>query len=499
MKLAQLLDAVPSLRLIRGNTGATIVSLCDDSRQAGPGALFFSLAAEPAQAVAHAGQALERGAEAVVVAPGVAVAGERTVLETADSRAALADAARRFFHPTPRIPIVAVTGTNGKTTTSLMTAAVLRQAGLKVAVIGTLGTLREGGQREPSPNTTPGLMPLYQTFRALEEEGYQALVMEVSSQGIAQHRTRGVPFSAAVWTNLSPEHFELHGDLDTYRAVKLRLFSEGMQRPTEAGVPEHVSVLNVDDVEYPRFRAACRGRVRTFGTSPESDVRARAVETSFDSSRFVMCAGGREQAVKLALGGDFNVLNALAAAAVGLGFGLELPAIARGLESVEEVPGRFQALGGSRRRVLVDYAHTSEGTEKLLASCRALVGKGERLIVVFGCGGDRDRTKRPRMGAVAARLADVCFVTNDNPRTEDPQQILADILAGIPEEHRAKLTIELDRGQAIRRALETAGPRDLVVVAGKGHEDYQILGTRRVHFDDREVVREALANLAGGC
>ncbi|MBI4870513.1 MAG: UDP-N-acetylmuramoyl-L-alanyl-D-glutamate--2,6-diaminopimelate ligase [Candidatus Riflebacteria bacterium] len=497
MKLSQMLEALPDLQLVSGKADVEFKQLCDDSRQVSDGDLFFCLAADPETVALHARQAAANGAVAVVAPPGLTEEGARVVLATADPRAALADAAHLVFAPTPRILIVGVTGTNGKTTTTLMTAAVLRQAGHRVAVIGTLGTLREDGRREASPNTTPGLLALYRTFQALEAEGTTAVVMEVSSQGVVQHRVRAIPFTAAVWTNLSPEHFELHGDLETYRKIKMRLFSECLQRQAAEGVPAFVNVLNQDDPSYPFFRGACRGGLKTFGLAPGADVRADGIEASFDSSTFRLSAGGREQPVRLALGGDFNVQNALAAAAVGLAFGLELPAIALGLESVQEVPGRFQALGGKARRVLVDYAHTSEGMEKLLGSCRALVHSPERLIVVFGCGGDRDRTKRPRMGRVAAQLADHCFITNDNPRSEDPQQILSDILTGIPEEKRACLTIELDRKAAIREALRAAGPTDLVVIAGKGHEDYQILGANRIHFDDREVVRETLLELGG--
>lgn len=494
MKLSELVGQVKGLEWVNGSSETDIVGLADDSRHAAAGKLFFALS--PGETAGrHASEALARGAAAVVVPPGAAFEGSGPILTARDCRAALADAAAAFFAPTPRFPIVGITGTNGKTTTTLMTAAVLRQSGRKVAVIGTLGTLRDDGCREPSPNTTPGLLPLYATFRALEEEGYGAVAMEVSSQGIVQHRIRGIPFSAAVWTNLSPEHFELHGDLETYRQAKLALFRDCEHRPAGPAAPEFFNVLNGSDDSFGHFSAAARGRTFTFGLHSSADVRAEDVRTDFRASRFTLAHGSQRCPVTLALGGDFNVQNALAAAAVGIGFGLDLAAIARGLESVREVPGRFQAIGGDDRRVLVDYAHTSEGMEKLLHSCRALVGPGERLIVVFGCGGDRDRTKRPRMGSVAAALADLCIVTNDNPRTESPQQILADILTGIPQEHRPRLTIELDRERAIRLALSMARPADLVVIAGKGHEDYQILGTQRIHFDDREVVAAALEEL----
>ncbi len=495
MKLSRLLEGIASMKLARPGEDPELTGLAEDSRNVTPGCLFFALAGDPETAGIHARQALERGASALVLPPGVCLDGDFTRISSDDCRAALADAAARYFAPTPKLPVIGVTGTNGKTTTSLMIRSILTEAGHRPAVIGTLGTLRHDGSQEESPNTTPGLMPLYATFRSLEETGHTAIVMEVSSQGIAQHRIRGIPFAAAAWTNLSPEHFELHGDLETYSRIKESFFQDCTHRPPVEGAPPFCNVLNRDDSRFPRFQNACRGEILTFGRAEDARVRARNIAAGIEGSQFELVVGGNALPVTLPLGGAFNVENALAAAAVCHGLGIPTDTLVRGLERMVPVPGRFQAVGDGSRRVIVDYAHSSDGLQKLLAACRSLVSGQGRLLVVFGCGGDRDRTKRPKMGRVASRYGDLSIITNDNPRTESPEQIVEEILAGIPDERRPTVTVELDRRRAIRAGLAQTGPEDLLVIAGKGHEDYQILGTSRIHFDDREVVAAELTAL----
>jgi UDP-N-acetylmuramyl-tripeptide synthetase len=490
---------------VSGEPGTRITGLADDSRKVRPGDLFFGVSGAKADGAAFAADAVRRGARAVVVGeqvelPPLAAA----VVRAADVRAALAAAIAACHGETiRRLSYVGVTGTNGKTTTTVLSAAVLRAAGVRTAVVGTLGTLREDGARIPCKNTTPGALDLVGQIEALSGEGYRALVMEVSSQAVVQHRASFLPFATAVWTNLSPEHFELHDDIGTYRKIKVGWIAECDRRARGEGRSGYASVVNLADPAVGEFLAPLRARVIGFGLEAVAPpdgfggevLLGSGASTGLGGGRMVVRHRDRAERVELALGGVYNLANALAAAAVGLNHGVEPAAIARGLASVSTVPGRFQRVPSEKRRVLVDYAHTSEGMENLLAGCRPLVPAGARLIVVFGCGGDRDNTKRPRMGRSAACHADLCIITNDNPRTEDPARITGQILEGIPAADRDRCLVEHDRRRAIELAVARAGSEDLVVIAGKGHEDYQLGGDRELHFDDYEVATEVLAAL----
>ena len=497
------LRALTDSELVAGPASTEVRGLADDSRHVQPGDLFFCMPGAKVDGARFAADAVEQGAVAVVVPEGTQPPPGVPALRAADCRAALSCAVREMAREAiGRLTYAGVTGTNGKTTTTCLTAAVLRAAGRRTAIVGTLGTLREDGSRVASKNTTPGPLDLLHQIEALAGEGYTHLAMEVSSQAVVQHRADFLPFAAAVWTNLSPEHFELHGDLDTYRAVKVRYLAEASAAAKADGRP-FAAVVNLDDPSAPQFLAAIGyGTVYgfTMGAPVVSSFSGERVEGREGSSGLTggrVIARWRDQRaeIRLQLGGGFNLQNALAAACVGLSQGIDLATSARGLAGVERVPGRFQPVPSEKRQVLIDYAHTSEGMENLLKACRPLVAQGGRLIVVFGCGGDRDNSKRPRMGRSAAAYADFCVITNDNPRTEDPARITGHILEGIDGGDRARCVVEHDRRRAIGIALEKASPHDLVVVAGKGHEDYQLVGDRVLHFDDYEVVKETLERL----
>ncbi|MBI4864251.1 MAG: UDP-N-acetylmuramoyl-L-alanyl-D-glutamate--2,6-diaminopimelate ligase, partial [Candidatus Riflebacteria bacterium] len=466
MTLGELARIVGSDPPVSG-ADTVVGGLADDSRRVVPGDVFFCIPGAKTDGAEYVCDAAGRGAVAVVTQRRDLPSAKLPVVCTGDCRLAVSRAAAQLYaEEIGRLTYVGVTGTNGKTTTTYLTAAVLRAGGLKTAVIGTLGTLGADGSRVPSRNTTPGPVDLVTTLRRLTEAGYQAVVMEVSSQAIVQHRADFLPFSAAVWTNLSPEHFELHADLETYRTVKASWVAACDRRGLEERIPHYASVINLDDEHSRHFMDVCRGRVIGFslGGAPTSFAGDRVLgedpHCAIDAGRMLLVHGGRRTPVRLSLGGQFNLRNALAAASVGLARGIAPELIADALGSVKIVPGRFQPVPSGKRRVLIDYAHTSEGLENLLGACRQLVSGQARLIVVFGCGGDRDNTKRPRMGSSASRFADLCVITNDNPRTEDPARITGQILEGVAAEHRSRCLVEHDRRRAIGLALGRAGPDD---------------------------------------
>jgi UDP-N-acetylmuramoyl-L-alanyl-D-glutamate--2,6-diaminopimelate ligase len=394
---------------------------------------------------------------------------------------------------------VGVTGTNGKTTVSHLVERLLNDAGRKAGLIGTLGTRLAHGSAtaatyDATNNTTPMADVLTQRLATMRDAGADAVVMEVSSHALDQHRSAGCRFSVAIVTNLTQDHLDYHGTMDRYFAAKARLFA-GLQ-------PGAWAILNADDAYADRFRAAIPEGVHRLEfslTSTKPNVlRASAIHYTMHSTECLLhvpAIGPHpacELPLTLQLAGQFGLYNALAAFAAGLALGLSPQQVAASLAATPSVRGRFEVVS-QQPAVIVDYAHTPDGLDNVLRAARAILPPGGRLWAVFGCGGDRDATKRPKMGALAEQLADALVVTSDNPRTEDPQQILADILAGISSLDAKPVKVEADRRQAIRYAVAQATPADVVVVAGKGHEDYQILADRTIHFDDRDEVLAALA------
>jgi UDP-N-acetylmuramoyl-L-alanyl-D-glutamate--2,6-diaminopimelate ligase len=443
-----------------------------------PGSIYVAVRGSQADGHRFVPDAVRRGAATVIVeAPGGATVPEIVVRD--GRRAALALGAAWYGHPVGRLTLIGVTGTNGKTTTTGLIRHLLNGAG-RAGSIGTLGAF--DGRGEPVLSTagtltTPGPIDLQATFAALAERGVERVAMEASSHSLDQGRLDGLGFAAGVFTNLTRDHLDYHGSMESYLAAKLKL--GGML--TERGL----EVVNLDDPAWAVLPLGSR-RV-TFGLHPAADVRADGLVLDAAGSRFRLqgCFGTAE--VALPLLGDFNVANALAAAACALGLGLSLAEVAARLSTSPQVPGRMELLAEAPCVVLRDYAHTPDALERALTTLRPLT-RG-RLVVVFGCGGDRDKGKRPIMGRIAAQGADVSVVTSDNPRTEDPSAIIDDIEQGMGDAAHLRI---VDRLQAIHTALEQARQGDTILLAGKGHETYQILGTEKVAFDEREIVHRAV-------
>ncbi|MBA3717203.1 MAG: UDP-N-acetylmuramoyl-L-alanyl-D-glutamate--2,6-diaminopimelate ligase [Actinobacteria bacterium] len=447
--------------------GVAPVEVCDlayDARTVAPGALFFAVPGTRADGHDFAPDAVERGAVALVVERPLDVPVPQLVV--ADARVAMAVGADEFFgRPSEELVVAGVTGTNGKTTTSFLLSAILETAGLRPGLLGTV-ECRVGGERRPAIRTTPEAIDVQRTLREMLDAGDRSCVMEATSHGSELHRLDRIRFDVLVFTNLTQDHLDFHGTMERYFEAKRRLFLEG--RPPAA--------INVGD-DWGRRLAADRPDALTFGFAPDAEVGPDAL------------AG-----VDFRLRGRFNVENALGALAASRLLGIEPEAAVRGLEAVPGVPGRFESVDeGQPFEVVVDYSHTPDSLENVLRAARELT-EG-RVICVFGCGGDRDRGKRPVMGGIASRLADVPIVTSDNPRSEDPLAIIEEIVTGM----EPGAEVDPDRRSAIARAVELAGPGDVVVIAGKGHEQGQEFQEgRKVPFDDREVAREALRRLRVG-
>lgn len=461
---------------------SSVTGLSDDSRTLNPGALFVAVRGTALDGHEFLGAAERAGAAAAIVEDGARTTLPALVVR--DSRRAAAIAARiAFGDPAARLTIVGVTGTNGKTTTVSLLRHLLDERDAPSASIGTLGVLR-GSDGDTVPGggglTTPGVIELHRVLARLAASGVRRVAMEVSSHSLDQRRVEGIGFAAAVFTNLSRDHLDYHGTMDAYAAAKLRLAGQ----LSSGGV----AVVNADDPAWSALRTT--RRIVRFSIGGAAEVTAREVRYSARGSDWTLVAGGEQLAVSLPLLGDFNVANALGAAAAAWALGIPPVTIAERLSRSPQAPGRLERLL-DRPAVLRDYAHTPDALRRALAAVRPFV-RG-RLIVVFGCGGDRDRGKRPEMGAIAEAGADHVILTSDNPRTEDPERILDDIEAGM--RGRGHERIE-DRRAAIARALAIAAPDDLVLLAGKGHETGQIRGTVSHPFDEREVVRE-LAEPAG--
>jgi UDP-N-acetylmuramoyl-L-alanyl-D-glutamate--2,6-diaminopimelate ligase len=472
---------------IDGDLGVDVRSVEHDSRRVQPGALFACIRGARSDGHDFAARARSAGAVALLVDRDVAVDIPRA--RVASVRRALGPIAARFHgDPSRAMRVLGVTGTNGKTTVTHVLEAIARAAGEQTGRIGTLGTAI-GDATDPPVHTTPEATELQASLATMRARGVGTVAMEVSSHALEQHRVDGTHFAAVCFTNLSQDHLDYHGTMDAYFEAKARLFD---------GSFGTAAAVAVDD---PRGRplagrAAAAGLdVWTFALDGnDADVEARAVECTADHTRFTLISrrdGQRAEIESKTLLGDFNVANMLAAATTARAGGLPFGAVALGLGSPIHVPGRFERVdAGGEFVVLVDYAHTPDALERVLTAGRMLTRSGGKVAVVYGCGGDRDRAKRPLMGAAAARLADRAYLTSDNPRSEDPAAIAAEVRLGVGSE-RAPV-VELDRRRAIRMALADAAPGDVVVIAGKGHEPGQTIGTRTLPFDDREVAREEL-------
>jgi UDP-N-acetylmuramoyl-L-alanyl-D-glutamate--2,6-diaminopimelate ligase len=489
MRLAELIPTATP-----GSEAVEISALAYDSRQVTPGALFFCVKGEHSDGHDFAAQAVGAGAVALVVEHALDLGVPEVLVPSA--RAAMGPVAARFHgDPSAELRVVGVTGTNGKTTTAYLVRALLEAAGERCGLLGTVASVIAGVER-PVTHTTPEAIELQGAFRAMLEGGERACAMEVSSHALEMGRVDGIHFAGAIFTNLTQDHLDFHADMEEYFQAKRRLFA-----PESSGAVSKrpsIAVINIDDSYGQRLAAELPDAV-SFAVERQADYRARDVRMDFSGCRFVLESPEGERSVALPLPGRFNVANALAALAACHTLGGNLDTLVAALERGVRVPGRFEPVQeGQDFAVLVDYAHTPDSLENVLRAARELADG--RVVCVFGAGGDRDRGKRPLMGEIAARLADVVVVTSDNPRSESPEAIVAEIVAGIDSSAtvRVPVQVEVDRRAAIRQAIALARTDDVVVIAGKGHEQGQEFeSAQKLPFDDVTVAREALRARSG--
>jgi UDP-N-acetylmuramoyl-L-alanyl-D-glutamate--2,6-diaminopimelate ligase len=496
MKLLELSSQLLLSRTI-GNPSVPIDSLEVDSRKAKPGCLFFCLPGHTVDGHDFAPQAIERGAAALVTTRELAVSLPQLVVK--DARQALAILADYYYErPSHKLLPVGITGTNGKTTTTYLIESIWSDAGINAGVIGTIET-RYNGKSFPMSGTTPDVLELQRIFHDMVQEGTERCVMEVSSHALEQGRVKGVRFRTAVFTNLTQDHLDYHLTMDAYEAAKGLFFARLGNAYSSDPADRSFAVLNADDEASARFAKLTSAEVLTYGIEREADLRASDVRITASGTSFQLDTfrSQDKRRVNLKLVGKFNVYNALAALGAAICDGIDIDAAIRSLEGISGVPGRVEAVDeGQDYAVIVDYAHTPDGLENVLRAVNEL--KTGEVICVFGCGGDRDRTKRPKMAKAAAELADRIIATSDNPRSEDPLAILRDIEVGLKESGIApdRYELEPDRRAAIEKAVEMASPGDVVLIAGKGHETYQIIGGVTLDFDDRLVAQQAIRSRA---
>jgi len=491
VRLAELLAGVDVVAVDGGGAGALeldVGEVRDDSRAVERGDLFVATRGQTVDGHDFLGAAAERGAVAAVVDADAAQGfpGVRVRVRNA-TRALALIAANRWGRPAEAMTMVAVTGTNGKTTTTFLVEGLVRAAGGMPGVIGTV-QYRFGTVRYQAPFTTPAPLILHRTLAEMRDAGVTHVAMEASSHALELGRLDGVRFAVAAFTNLTQDHLDFHGTMQAYAESKAKLFREHL---ADGGT----GVVNLDNEWGGFMLQEVRGRALGVATSGVPDILVTSSRQTVDGidAEFTTPIGAVR--VRSPLIGAFNLENLAVGVGIGVGLGLDAATIARGLGGVTGVPGRLERVDNDRGfGVFVDYAHTPDALERVMAALRPLA-RG-RLIVVFGCGGDRDKTKRPKMGRAVARDADLPIVTSDNPRTEDPRAIVDMIVEGVREVRSDGFVVEVDRRRAIAQAIEAARPGDIVLIAGKGHEDYQILGKEKQHFDDREEARQALAKVA---
>lgn len=463
-----------------------------DSRRVGAGDVFVAIRGAGCDGHDFIGKAAEAGAKYVVHANEWSVPealrstdGLRFVPVAHPARAAGLLAQAACGEPGERLTNLAVTGTNGKTTVTFLVRSCLQAAGVKCGLVGTV-VYDTGAGTAPAPLTTPDCLTLAEAQRQMVDAGATHMVIEASSHALAQDRLAGVNFAAAAFTNLTGDHLDYHKTPENYLAAKTLLFS--------ALAPDATAVLNRQAPESQTIAGATKARVCWYAVDEPADLVASVESMTVDGTVFTLEYQGRSERVTTPLLGRYNIANHLAAAGLCLAAGVDLPTVAAGLSALGVIPGRLERVDDGEFAVIVDYAHTDDALQNVLATLKPLC-RG-RLIVVFGCGGDRDRTKRPRMARVAERLADGIIVTSDNPRTEDPDAIIRGIIGGFESPHAGRITVEPDRRKAIELAIENAQPDDIILIAGKGHETYQTIGTTRYDFSDKDVARQCLRERA---
>lgn len=485
MKLEELIEHLDYKDLINFKN-LEISGISYNSKTTKKGDIFICLTGEYTDGHKYALSAIENGAAALLVEHKIDEVKDTPQVVVKSTRHQIADIADRFYSsPSKGINLIGITGTNGKTTVTHLIQKIFEQNEQKCALIGTLGyKLSSISEYRDAKHTTPQAPELQATLRLIKDvDKIDNVVMEVSSHALEQNRIGGCCFNGAVLTNLTQDHLDYHITMDNYFEAKALLF----KRLQEGDF----AVINADDNYGERFLSVVPDGVRkfTYGVKKSADIMAKDINFSLNGAEFTVVIAGKEYPVNLHMNGMFSVYNVLAALTASVAMGIDLQVALKALENVKGVAGRFEVVA-HKPLVIVDYAHTPDGLENVLKSAREITPSEGKLICLFGCGGDRDATKRPKMGAIAERIADKIVITSDNPRSEDPQQIITDIIAGLKSVNPEKVTVEPDRGLAIALLKNLAGNKDVVVIAGKGHEDYQILKDRTIHFDDREEARK---------
>ena len=478
MKLSEILDGI-NYEVIQGSTDVEINSIQYNSKKITKGDTFFCIKGLATDGHNYAAAALEMGAAAVVCERDIKADKKITVIKVKDSRKALALSAANYYgRPTDKLKLIGITGTNGKTTSTYMMKSILEEAGYKVGLIGTILNY-VAGEKLHAERTTPESLELQQLFAYMVEKEVDYCVMEVSSHSLELDRVYGVPFKYGIFTNLTQDHLDFHKTFENYYNAKLKLFKISKN-----------SIINIDDSYGKRVYEDAEGNKITYSLDKHSDYRAENISMTSRGARYTLVSKENTCDISIFIPGKYNVYNSLCAAAVCLDEGIPVKYVVKGLEKVQ-VPGRCELVTKDYNLgfdIIIDYAHSPDGLENILNTAREFTGG--KLISVFGCGGNRDKTKRPIMGGIGAKLSDIAIITSDNPRDEEPADIIKDILSGVPSSNY--LVIE-NRKEAIRKAIEIADKGDVVVIAGKGHEDYQIFKDNEIiHFDEREIVKEIL-------
>ncbi len=489
MKLGSILASL-DYKLITGSLDQEIGGISFDSRKAGPGNLFVCISGLKSDGHDYIQQAIDRGAAALLVEKEIDAVPDMAVIQVADSRKAMPTLASNFYQsPSSQLRLVGVTGTNGKTTTTHLIKAILEEQGCKTGIMGTLYS-RIGDYEKVFNNTTPESPDIEEFLEIVRMASGQYAIMEVSSHALDMGRVERLVFHSAVFTNLTQDHLDFHGDMDSYKRSKLRLFEQMDMSPGS------FAVINADDAAAADFIKAT-GNYITYGINEKAAVQAADIRFSLKGSQFTVRYQDEQFPIAMKLIGRFSIYNALASIAFALKEGISQDVIRKALAQVTGVAGRFEQVDcGQDFTVIVDYAHTPDGLENILKTGREILEN--RLITVFGCGGDRDRTKRPLMGRIAAQYSNFTIVTSDNPRTEEPEAIIDDIIPGLQEVENSHYAKIIDRREAIHQAICLAKKGDLIIIAGKGHETYQLVKDQVLDFDDRLVASEYLKGKTNG-
>lgn len=481
MKLKEIMRGI-DYAVIKGNDDLEIREIQYDSRAVKKGDLFVCIEGYSTDGHKYVDSAFKNGAAAIVCGKDVPSLPDCTVVKVEDSRKVLALASANYYNrPADKLKVIGITGTNGKTTSTFMMKSILEAAGYKVGLVGTIANYI-GDKKIPSHRTTPESLELQKLFKEMVDSGVEYCVMEVSSHSLYLHRAYGVKFSQAIFTNLTRDHLDFHKTFENYYDAKLILFKNTLN-----------SIINIDDEYGEKVYSDALGSKISYSIDKASDLRGSNLHMHSRGVDFNITYENETEHINLNIPGKYNVMNALGSAGACLKEGISLKVVKKGLENMLCVPGRCEIVTKDYNlgyEVIVDYAHTPDGLENILKTAREFT-KG-RLISVFGCGGDRDNTKRPIMGKIGTELSDLAVITSDNPRTEDPMSIINEVITGIEKDN---YTVVENRREAIKKAMEMAKKDDVIVVAGKGHEDYQILKDKTIHFDEREVIAEIVKEL----